>query len=201
MYKIQQIISGILHPLSLPFFGTILLLNIGIFGELPLSYRLYVEGIVLLNMGIIPALGIWLLMKSGHISDLDVSKRSERVFPYVIVLISSLSACYLLFRAQMPWWIVKLFLGSVMATIFAFFITLKWKISAHTMAFGCLIGSAFLISLKEALNPLLILSIMLLLAGVQASSRLYLKSHTLGQVCCGFLLGLVSVGTAFYLIP
>jgi len=201
MHKTQQLISVILHPLTLPLFGTILLLNIGVFGELPMSYRLYVEGIVGLNMGLFPALGIFLLMKSGHISDLDVSKRTERIFPYLIVLISSAAGCYLLYRVQMPWWIIKLFIGSILSTILAFFITLKWKISAHTMAFGCVMGSALLICLQEAINPLFILSIMFLLAGVQASSRLYLKAHTMGQVCCGFLLGAVSVATTYYLIP
>ncbi|HET9570251.1 MAG TPA: hypothetical protein VFP20_02425 [Bacteroidales bacterium] len=201
MHKTQQIISGILHPLTLPFFGTILLLNIGIFGELPMSYRLYVEGIVLLNMGLFPALGIFLLLKGGHISDLDVSKRTERIFPYLIVLISSAIGCYLLYRVQMPWWVIKLFLGSIFSTILAFFITLKWKVSAHTMAFGCLIGSAILICIQEAINPLLIMSILFLLAGVQASSRLYLKAHTLGQVSCGFLLGVFSVTTIYFLIP
>lgn len=201
MHKTQQIISAILHPLTLPLLGTILLLNIGIFGELPLSYRLYVEGIVALNMGLFPALGIFLLMKGGHISDLDVSKRSERIFPYLIVLISSLSGVYLLYRVQMPWWVLKMFIGSALSTIVAFFITLRWKISAHTMAFGCLIGSAILICLQEGINPVLILSLMFLLAGLQASSRLYLKAHTLGQVCCGFLLGAVSVAMSYYLIP
>lgn len=201
MHKTQQIISAILHPLTLPLLGTILLLNIGVFGELPLSYRLYVEGIVGLNMGLFPALGIFLLMKGGHISDLDVSKRTERIFPYLIVLISSAAGCYLLYRVQMPWWIIKFFLGSILSTILAFFITLKWKISAHTMAFGCVMGSAILICLQEGINPLFILSILFLLAGVQASSRLYLKAHTMGQVCCGFLLGAASVATAYYLIP
>lgn len=201
MHKTQQIISAILHPLTLPFLGTVLLLNIGVFAELPMSYRLYVEGIVALNMGFFPALGIFLLMKGGHISDLDVSKRTERIFPYLIVLISSLSGVYLLYRVQMPWWVIKLFIGSAFSTVLAFFITLKWKISAHTMAFGCLMGSAVLICLQEGINPVAILSILFLLAGIQASSRLYLKAHTMGQVCCGFLLGAFSVTAMYFLIP
>lgn len=201
MHKTQQIISVILHPLTLPLLGTILLLNYGVFGELPLSYKLYVEGIVALNMGLFPALGVFLLMKSGHISDLDVSKRGERIFPYLIVLISTISGIYLLYKIQMPWWVLKMLLGSVLSTILAFFITLKWKISAHTMAFGCLIGSAILICLQEGINPVILLSILFILAGIQASSRLYLKAHTMGQVCCGFLLGAVSVATTYFIIP
>ena len=201
MHKTQQIISAIFHPMTLPLFGTILLLELGIFGQLPLTYRLYIDAVVFINMGIIPGLGIWLLLKTGLVSDLDVSKRSERLLPYLIVILTAIAACVLLYRAQMPWWTIKLYFGSVIATFIAFFITLKWKISAHTLAFGCLIGSAVLVSLKVSMNPVLILSIMLLLAGLQASSRLYLKAHTLGQVFGGFVLGFVSVNASFFLIP
>ncbi|MDD4922782.1 MAG: phosphatase PAP2 family protein [Bacteroidales bacterium] len=201
MRTFQKLVSAILHPLLLPLYGTVLLFSVGMFSELPINYRLYIEGIVLLNMGIVPGFGVWLLKKAGHISDLDVSVRSERVFPYLITLISYSTACYLLLKYQMPWWIVKLFIGSVFATFIAFFISLKWKISAHTLAFGCVVASIFLVCLNEAKNPLLLYTVLFFLAGLQASSRLYLKAHTLGQVCGGFCLGVCSVVGTFFLIP
>lgn len=201
MRTFQKLISAILHPLLIPFYGTVLLFTVGMFSELPLNYRLYIEGIVLLNMGVVPGLGIWLLKKAGHISDLDVSVRSERIFPYIITLLSYLTGCFLLFKYQIPWWIIKLFLGSALATFIALFISLKWKISAHTMASGCFVASVFLVCLNEALNPLILFAIVLFLSGVQASSRLYLKAHTLGQVCGGFCLGAASVCCAFFFIP
>ena len=58
MHKTQQIISAILHPLTLPFIGTVLLLELGVFGELPTAYRLYVDAIVLVNMCLLPGVGI-----------------------------------------------------------------------------------------------------------------------------------------------
>lgn len=201
MRTFQQIVSAIIHPLLLPFYGIILLFTYTEFSELPLDYRLYIEGIILFNMGVIPGLGVWLLKKAGHISDYDVSVKSERFFPYLITIISYLTACYLLFKYQMPWWIVKLLLGSVLASFMAFFITFKWKISAHTLASGCLVASVFLVCYYEAINPLLALSILLMLSGLQASSRVYLKAHTLGQVCMGFCLGVFSVCCTFFLIP
>ena len=201
MRTFQKIVSAVLHPLLLPFYGTVLLFTVGIFSELPLNYRLYMEGIVLFNMGIVPALGVWLLKKIGHVSDWDVSVRSERFFPYLIALLSYISGCYLLYKYQMPWWIIKLFLGSVLSTFIAFFITLKWKISAHTMAFGCVTASIFLVCLNMALNPLILYAVLLFLAGLQASSRLYLKAHTLGQVCGGFCLGVCSVCCTYFFIP
>jgi len=196
----NQLVSAILSPLLLPFFGTLLLFSVGAFSELPLSYRLYIEGIVLLNFGIVPGLGILLLKKAGHVSDYDVSIRSERVFPYLITLISYTTGCYLLYKYQMPWWIIKLYIGSVLSTLIAFFITFKWKISAHTMASGCVVTSIFLFCLNSAIYPLPFLIGLLLLAGLQASSRLYLKVHTLEQVCGGFCLGAISVSCAFFFL-
>ncbi|HEY5500332.1 MAG TPA: phosphatase PAP2 family protein, partial [Bacteroidales bacterium] len=82
----------------------------------------------------------------------------------------------------------------------AFFITFKWKISAHTMASGCVVTSIFLFCLNSAIYPLPFLIGLLLLAGLQASSRLYLKVHTLEQVCGGFCLGAISVSCAFFFL-
>lgn len=201
MRTYQKLVSAILHPLLLPFYGIMLLFTVGMFREIQWEYRLYIEGIVLLFMGVVPGFGIWLLKKAGHVSDLDVSIRSERLFPYLITLLSYITTCYLLFTAQMPWWIIKLFLGSVLSTFIAFFISLKWKISAHTMASGCVVGSIFLVCLNEALNPLLLFAVAIILSGIQASSRLYLKAHTLGQVCGGFCLGALAVCCTFFLLP
>jgi membrane-associated phospholipid phosphatase len=201
MLKIQKIISAFLHPFTLPLFGTVLLMELGIFGDLPLAYRLYIDAIVLVNMCILPALGIWLLLKTGLVSDLDVSERSDRIWPYLIVLVTGITGCVMLFRAQLPWWTIKFYLGSAIGTFIAFLITLKWKISAHTLASGCLIASALIISFQVAQSSILILSIMFILTGLQASSRIYLKAHTLGQVFAGFLLGFITVSCSYFFIP
>ncbi|MDD2257009.1 MAG: phosphatase PAP2 family protein [Bacteroidales bacterium] len=201
MRRFFKIVSGVLHPLLLPLFGTLCMFQAGIFKAYPLNYELFIAGIVFLNMGFIPGFGVWLLKKNGHVSDYDVSVRTERVFPYLITELSYITAIILLWRYQMPWWVIKLFMGSIVATLFAFFITLRWKISAHTLAFGVLIGGAFLFSLRQSIFPIPFFVVALLLAGLQASSRLYLKAHTLGQVTGGFFLGLASVHATYFLIP
>lgn len=201
MHTFFKIVSGILHPLLLPLFGTILLFQVGVFRIYPLEYQLYIEGIIFLNMGILPGLGVYLLKKNGHITDLDVSVRSERIFPYIISLVTCVGAVFLLIRYQFPWLVIKLFIGSVLATVIAFIITFKWKISAHAIAFGCLIASSFLICLNQGENPLYYFVILLLLAGLQAASRIYLEAHTLDQVAAGFALGVFSVCSTFFLIP
>lgn len=196
-----RIVSAILHPLLLPVFGMLLLFQVGTFRMYPLEYQLYITGMIFLNMTLLPAAGVLLLKKTGQISDLDVSVRSERVFPYIISLITSISAIVLLIRYQMPWMVVKLFIGSTFAAVLAFIITFKWKISAHVIAFGCLVASSLIICINQGINPTTFFVILFLLAGLQATSRVYLKAHTLGQVVAGFSLGFISVSAIYFSIP
>jgi membrane-associated phospholipid phosphatase len=152
-------------------------------------------------MCLLPLAGIFLLKLNGHVSDFDVTDEKERVFPYIITLVSSAAGILLIYRYNMPWIVLKLYIGSILATIIAFILTFKWKISVHTIAFGCLVASAFLMCLNQGKNPLLFFVILLIIAGLQATSRLYLKAHTTGQVTAGFFLGLLSVSATFLLLP
>jgi len=201
MQTFFKIVSAILHPLLLPVFGMFLLFQVGTFRMYPLEYQLYITGMIFLNMTLLPAAGVFLLKKTGQISDLDVSVRSERVFPYIISLITSISAIVLLIRYQMPWMVVKLFIGSTFAAVLAFIITFKWKISAHVIAFGCLVASSLIICINQGINPTTFFVVLFLLAGLQATSRVYLKAHTLGQVVAGFSLGFISVSAIYFSIP
>lgn len=196
-----KIVSAILNPLLLPFLGIVLLFQLGSFRFLPLEYKMFIEGAILLNTGFLPALGIWFLRKTGQVSDYDVSVRSERVFPYLIVLLCYLSAIIMLMRYQMPFWVVKLYIGTAFSILVSFFINIRWKISAHTLAFGCLIANIFIICLNQGVDPTWYLIVLLLLSGLQASSRVWLEAHTVGQVLAGFLLGIVSISLAYYFIP
>lgn len=199
MRSFFQIVSGIFNPLLLPFFGTILLFQVGLFQLYPLQYKLFIMAIVLINMCLLPLAGIFLLKLNGHVSDFNVSNKKERLFPYIITVVSTAAGIVLIYRYNMPWIALKLYIGSMLATIIAFVVTFKWKISVHTMAFGCIVASSFLICLNQGKNPLPYFVILFLIAGLQASSRLFLKAHTTGQVTAGFFLGLICVSATFFL--
>lgn len=201
MIQFFKWISGILHPLLLPFVGTILLFQTGFYRQLPLSYKMYVVGLVFFTTALLPALAILFLRKRGVVTDLDVSIRSQRIIPYVIFVVSYLVTVLLLIRVALPWTVVKLYLGSLVSIFIASLITLRWKISAHTMAYGCLTASAFVVCLEQRINPLWFFVVLLLLAGLQATSRVYLKAHSLAQTGGGFALGLACVCGIYFLIP
>jgi glycine cleavage system H protein len=146
-------VSGILHPLLLPFFGILLLFQVGTLAMYPTTYKLYILILILLNTGLLPGLIILYLSKKGIVSDLDVSDRKQRVLPYIIIFVLYLLMVLLLTKTSLPWFVVKLYMGSLLSIVVSFIITLKWKISAHTMAYGCLVGGSFIVCLNQRINP------------------------------------------------
>lgn len=129
-----------------------------------------------------PVIGFKLLMKSGKISDLDVTKRSERYLWFLLVnallLVGTIFA--FLFGNQL-FFILHLVAFILGLTILG--ITFFYKISAHIlMAFGALFIINFLYGGKFIWAFLLTIPIIF--------ARLYLKKHTPSQILAGAVVGL-----------
>lgn len=76
--------------------------------------------------------------------------------------------------------------------IIAGIITFFWKISAHMMSMGGLIGAVLTISYYVlGTNPYVLFIILFILAGCLGTSRLILQRHTPAQVYIGFGAGLI----------
>ena len=157
---------------------------------------------VLLTTCVLPSLGIFILYKTGQISDFRLHNRTERTVPYIINFACYI-ACYLyLYRFGVPSWILSFIAGAIVSLIICLFINRYWKISAHMVAAGSMVTLVFLMSfshlmLTPYIFPLQI--IIILLAGAIGSARILLNRHTLGQVAAGFALGIVSCGSFFFL--
>jgi len=91
--------------------------------------------------------------------------------------------------------IYNLFLiASILVQISLIVVSLKWKISAHSAAIGGLIGGVSALSFRLHENAILVLSLLILVAGLVATSRLILLKHTNTQVYAGFSLGFLIIG-------
>ena len=78
-------------------------------------------------------------------------------------------------------------------------INLKYKISAHMVGIGGLLGSLIVVSYVLKYNAVPQLSVLVLLAGVIATCRLYLKAHEPKQIYSGFFLGFLTQVSVFLL--
>jgi membrane-associated phospholipid phosphatase len=68
-------------------------------------------------------------------------------------------------------------------------INLVWKVSAHMVGIGGVIGAVIALSVQLDTDFFYILSSLILLAGLLGYSRLKLNAHTPAQVYLGFVVG------------
>lgn len=195
-----QVTSIIFHPLLIPTLGFLLLLNSGFYFALLLwSMKKYMLLTVFLSTCVLPALSILILSLSPKF-DLNMDKSTDRILPLLISSIFYYFGHLILERLPvLP--IYNLFLiASILVQIALIIVSMKWKISAHSAAIGGLIGGVSALSFRLQENPLLILSLLILVAGLVATSRLILLKHTNLQVYAGFSLGFVIIGLVIIFI-
>ncbi|WP_313381130.1 hypothetical protein [Proteiniphilum saccharofermentans] len=190
MKSIAHLISTIFQPLLMPIYGVMLLFVYTYFGVTYLQqFWLIITPVILFSFAI-PAILIFMLYKIGVISDLSLKVRRERIYPYIITLLSYSVMIFFYYRMNMPPWFLMIMVSSVAIMLVAILITLKWKISAHMFGIGGLIGGAMSVSyFVEHSNPYFMFMGLFIIAGLVGTSRLILKRHTLAQVIAGFLLG------------
>jgi len=193
LQPLSRMTSIIFHPLLIPTWGFLLLSNSGFyFAILPWSVKKFLLLIVFIFTCLLPALSIWLLTLNPKF-DIKLEKSTERILP---LLMSSFFYYlgYLILERMPVFQIYNVFLiGSVLVQIMLIIVSLKWKISVHLAAIGGLIGGFVGLSFRAQENPVLILSFLILVAGMVATSRLILLKHTNSQVYAGFTLGFLIV--------
>ena len=178
----------------MPLFGIIILLQTPFFNYLPVTYHVIAIVGTLLFTGILPAVPILMMMRKGQVKDLFISKREERTMPYLFSMLSYVFWVLFLSRTlHFPPNLLIYAIGCVVSIFVMVVINLKWKVSAHTLGVGGLVGGIFGVCLQMATNPVWLFVTAILISGLVAVSRLYLKAHTLGQVIVGYILGFVLV--------
>lgn len=202
MKLLATILSTIFHPLLMPTYGIAIALYTSymrVFGDRLLG--IIVIG-VLLTTCILPSLGIFILYKTGHISDFQTSQphRAYRSVYHQLCLLYRMLSLLIPFRDT--GWILSFIAGAIVSLIISLFINRYWKISAHMVAAGAMAVLVFLMSIyRLMLTPYIFpLQItIILLAGLIGSSRILLNRHTIGQVGAGFALGAMCCGFLFFL--
>lgn len=189
---VGDFISVLLHPLILPTPVIFLLFRMMAVRSMPtpeyVEYAVY--SIVFTGTFLLPLLSILLLSKIGIIQDVEISKREERKLPYLITAISFTIAYYFIQKLYLPKAIYITVLGGCLAVLVTMIINLFWKISAHMISMGGVVGAFIGVSLRYALDGTWVILTAVLLSGLLGFSRLVNNDHTPNQVYTGFLIGL-----------
>jgi len=140
---------------------------------------------------IIPIILLGVFIKLGFVSDIDITKRSERKLYFLTVLMAHLISVMVLWyfgnrlmgELRLLGWVIEL-VGII--------VTFYWKISVHLAA------NSFVLGIVLILFGLKWWPILLILPGV-AWSRIFLKKHTFAQTLAGGALPLVVLFIYAYL--
>ena len=196
-----RIISIILQPIFIPLYGVILLTEYDpVLSNLPISAKSLIWLIVFLSTGIFPAIIIGIGMKYGGITDSFISNRKQRPIPFFLTFLGYLFGAYWLHRVGLNTFYIAPIIGAAVSILIILPINHFWKISAHLSGIGGLCGGIFTFAFIYGTTPIIPLVCLILLSGILAWSRIELKAHTLGQVCCGWLNGFLSVTIGWILL-
>ena len=189
MQKLGHVISTIFQPLLIPTYGLILLFQAGMFNYTQFNYKLFTVISIFILTAVVPLIAILVLKKVGVVTSVQLPEGKERTLPYLFAVFSYIAALIFLWRIYMPFYIVAMMAGCVLATGLVTAINIKWKISAHLCAIGCLCAAILVVSLRLGINSSWVLAFSFLAAGFVSMARIVLKVHTPLQTAAGFALG------------
>jgi len=115
---------------------------------------------------------------------------AERQTPYILLFVFYSITTVMLYRTNYIDPIIQFIPLAAASTVLVVIPFNKHlKISAHMASSGSAIAYLFLIHFYANYNMLLFITSAILLAGIIASARLYLKAHTIEEVYSGFIVG------------
>jgi len=192
--QLAKLISYLFHPLLMPFIGSLIILNSNIYFSysIPSQLKAIILGLIFLNTAVVPALISIYMLKKGWITSLHMHQTQERSIPYLLTAIFYMITYYILLKTPLPPMLLFMILGASLAVVVCLIINLFWKISAHMVGIGGLLGAIIGISLRFKSDMFLLIIILVFISGLVASSRLLLNAHNPMQVFAGFITGFLS---------
>lgn len=195
-------ISVVLHPLLMATYGC-LLLFFGIQNTVydyltPFDAKWRMSLVIFMFSFVFPALNIFILYKLKRIPTISLSNQKDRTFPYVMTALFYFGLFYLLMDINI-WNSLKLFiLGGGIAILLTALLNLKFKISAHMVGIGGLLGVLISVSFLTKFDMTMFYVLVIVLAGIIGFARLMLNEHKPYQLYLGFLLGLTVQISLFF---
>ena len=189
--RLAQIISGILHPLLMPFYGLLIIFEApALYGYLPSQVKKIMFFIVLVENILIPVMLITYLRFRNIVTTWTMGNRKERIIPLIMTSFFYIFTVYLTFRFHIPFFIKSFIICLAILAVAVTIVSFWYKISIHATGAGALTALVLILSLKMQASLSWLMIIVILASGLVMSSRLWLGSHTPGEVWSGFLLGI-----------
>jgi hypothetical protein len=189
--RIARLLSIIFHPLFIPFYMLVILLNVNVFFAMmiPVKIKLILSGLVFLMTIIFPLLFVFLLYKLKLVKSFYLESREERIYPLLILAIFYYFTYYILKSFPISFIFSYYMLGSTFLTILALIISFYRKISLHMIGIGGMLGLLMGLSMNLGLNMTWFVIAAIILGGFLGFARIQSNSHKPSDIYAGFLVG------------
>ncbi|HSW67856.1 MAG TPA: hypothetical protein VLH16_04685 [Bacteroidales bacterium] len=190
---IARIISYLFHPVVLPTYAMLLLLNMKFYFSMviPVQARWMIIGFVFITTCLLPLMMVHLMERLKIISSKHMPTRQERIWPFAITALFYYITYHLLNRLDLPALYIVLIFGAFLNVALSLIITFFYKISTHMIAIGGLCGAFIGLSLKFGLDMPLLIITLIFISGLVGFARLKLNAHSPLQVLTGFFAGFI----------
>jgi hypothetical protein len=157
----------------------------------PEIIQLKLLAIIIITL-LVPLVSFMLLKNLAIVSSMYLEDVNERKAPLIIQCLLLLLILKMVFNPYDSIELYYFFVGILFSTISAFMLTiLKFKASLHMMAVAGVTFFVLALSAHFGKNLIFILSLLFIVNGWVASSRLDAKAHTPAELIVGFFTGLI----------
>ncbi len=189
--QLSRLISYLLHPLLIPTFAILVLMQLPGLSVmiLPAALKFWLLMLVVVFTILIPSASVFLLMKLNVISSIELSHRNERTHPLVISSVSFTVLAYFMKSANIPPLFIFVIYSATISLLAGLLINSFYKISLHTLGWGSVFAMLVIISINTGIPLPGLISTVTLLAGLVGYARLKENAHNQTQVYMGYIAG------------
>lgn len=200
MERFYKTISVILHPIVIPTIGVVLYLLL-IPNKYASKQKLALLSLIFVTTYLIPLFILILFKKLKLIKTFNTRSIKERKIPVAMMIV----LFYLLGNTLSNLVGIRdlglLFYATCLGLILIYFLfAFNLKTSIHLLSLGISTGFFIVLGFIHATTFALVIIIAILLAGILANARLYLKAHQPIEVYLGFFIGFLSPFGVYYFL-
>lgn len=187
--------SVIFHPLFMPFYVVLFLLNYhpSYFSGLGNFTRFEILRSVVFNTILFPLFSLLVMKGLGFIKSFMLHSRQDRIGPYLANMIFYfwMARVFFNFKPELSPILASFMTGVFITTAIALVANVFYKISMHAIGCGGMLGIFLIIMNSNTMLMTWPLSLALLISGIVCTSRLLVSDHTPKEIYMGLLVGLV----------
>lgn len=197
--RIAKVISFIFHPLFIPFYTILFLLNADSYLSfmIPARGKLILSGIVFVTTVFLPLMTGYVLVRMKIVQSLFSRKKEERIFLLLNASIFYYLTYYLLKGTHASVIFNYFMLGATLLVIASLVITFFHMISLHMVAAGGLTGCLLGLAMAHPAGSVGWAILCVFLGGITGTARLILKRENPATIYSGFLVGIAGMFLLF----